>query len=82
MVSDRLARFGSSVFTEISVLARRHGAIDLGQGFPGWEGPAFVKAEAARALDAGDGATESPEDVGRLIDAVINALNQDAGGGS
>jgi hypothetical protein len=38
--------------------------------------------EAARALDAGDGATESPEDVGRLIDAVINALNQDAGGGS
>ncbi|MDH3308074.1 MAG: aminotransferase class I/II-fold pyridoxal phosphate-dependent enzyme [Acidimicrobiia bacterium] len=51
MVSDRLARFGSSVFTEISVLARRHGAIDLGQGFPGWEGPAFVKAEAARALE-------------------------------
>ena len=38
--------------------------------------------EAARALDAGDGATESPEDVGRLIDAVIKALDQDTGGGS
>ncbi len=51
MVSQRLARFGSTVFTEISALARKHGAIDLGQGFPGWEGPAFVKAEAARALE-------------------------------
>ncbi len=50
MVSRRLAKFGSSVFTEISDLARRHSAIDLGQGFPGWEGPDFVKAEAARAL--------------------------------
>lgn len=50
MVAERLARFGSTVFTEISTLARKHGAIDLGQGFPGWEGPAFVKAEAVRAV--------------------------------
>lgn len=50
MVASRLARFGSTVFTEISALAAAHGAVDLGQGYPGWEGPDFVKEAAITAI--------------------------------
>ncbi len=50
MVSERLRSFGSTVFTTITAMARRHGAVDLGQGYPSWEGPAFVKEAAVAAI--------------------------------
>lgn len=50
MVASRLAAFGSTIFTEISDAARAHGAVDLGQGYPSWEGPGFVKEAAVRAI--------------------------------
>ena len=51
--SDRLQSFGVTIFTEMSDLARKHGAINLGQGFPDWDGAEFVKEAAARATLAG-----------------------------
>lgn len=39
-----------TVFDRMSALARQHGAINLGQGFPDAPGPAPVIAAAARAL--------------------------------
>lgn len=48
--ASRLAPFGSTVFTEITAMAKRHGAVDLGQGYPSWEGPDFVKRAAAEAI--------------------------------
>lgn len=53
MVSERLKPFGSTIFTEISALARRHGATDLGQGYPTFEGPASVKEAAIDGLRNG-----------------------------
>lgn len=50
MVSSRLAPFGATVFTTITARAREVAAIDLGQGYPSWEGPDFVKDAAARAI--------------------------------
>lgn len=47
----RIRGFGTSVFTEMSRLAEEHGAVNLGQGFPDFDGPRFVK-EAARAAIA------------------------------
>jgi aspartate/methionine/tyrosine aminotransferase len=44
--------FGTSVFTEMSRLANQHAAINLGQGFPDFPGPAFVKEAAKAAIDA------------------------------
>lgn len=49
----RTAGFGTSIFTEISRLAVEHGAVNLGQGFPDFPAPAFVK-EAARAAISAD----------------------------
>lgn len=50
MTSSRLAPFGTTVFAEISALARAKGAIDLGQGRPDFDGPDFVKDAAAEAI--------------------------------
>jgi len=48
----RVRGFGTSVFTEMSRLAVAHGAVNLGQGFPDFAGPDFVKEAAKQAIDA------------------------------
>ncbi len=45
--------FGTTIFTEMSALAERTGAINLGQGFPDEDGPAEVLEAAHRALRDG-----------------------------
>lgn len=51
-VADRISGFGTSVFSEMSRLAVEHQAINLGQGFPDFAGPDFVKEAAAAAIAA------------------------------
>ena len=50
--ADRIQGFRPTVFTEMSELSARHGAVNLGQGFPDFPGPDFVKEAAKRAIDA------------------------------
>ena len=45
------ATMGMTIFEEMSGLARALGAINLGQGFPDDQGPAELRAAAARALE-------------------------------
>ena len=52
-VAARLRRFGQTVFSEITRLAVEHDAINLGQGFPNFDGPEFVRQAAAEAMKAG-----------------------------
>ncbi len=47
------AALRTTVFTEMSALAVRHGAVNLGQGFPDSEGPLDVREAAARAILGG-----------------------------
>jgi N-succinyldiaminopimelate aminotransferase len=49
----RLAAFGTSVFTEMTALAAHHDAVNLGQGYPDFDGPDFVKDAAIAAMRAG-----------------------------
>ncbi|WP_225565170.1 pyridoxal phosphate-dependent aminotransferase [Isoptericola luteus] len=42
-----------TIFAEMTVLANRTGAINLGQGFPDVDGPDYVKEAAKAAIDAG-----------------------------
>ncbi|MEM7801058.1 MAG: methionine aminotransferase [Chloroflexota bacterium] len=46
-MADRVQHFGTTIFTEMTALAREHNAINLGQGFPDFAAPNFIK-EAAR----------------------------------
>jgi aspartate/methionine/tyrosine aminotransferase len=43
----------TSIFAHMSGLSARHGAINLGQGFPDQDGPEPIRARAARALIEG-----------------------------
>ncbi len=52
-VSKRLQPFGVTIFAEMTALAQKHDAVNLGQGFPDWDGPDFVKEAAAASLAAG-----------------------------
>ncbi len=45
-----LAATGTTIFTVMSALAGKHGAINLGQGFPDTDGPEDVLQAAADAL--------------------------------
>jgi N-succinyldiaminopimelate aminotransferase len=49
----RVARFGTTVFSEFSALAAKHGAMNLGQGFPDFDGPEAIKEAAQRAIRDG-----------------------------
>ena len=51
----RLAPHVTSIFAEMSALANRLGAINLGQGFPDTDGPDELKAAAIRAITEGRG---------------------------
>ena len=53
-MSDRVAGFGTTIFTEINQLAAQHNALNLGQGKPDFDGPQDVIAAAVRALQSGD----------------------------
>lgn len=51
--SKRLAPFGVTIFTEMTSLAVEHDAINLGQGFPNWDGADFVKNAATASMAEG-----------------------------
>jgi len=48
-----LSSYGTTIFTVMSALAREHGAVNLGQGFPEGLEPAAVLRAAAEAAEAG-----------------------------
>src|SRR5690348_5028218 len=43
----------TTIFTHMSALAAKHGAINLGQGFPDEDGPLAIREAAAQALREG-----------------------------
>src|SRR5690606_29460111 len=53
LLAGRLRGFGSTIFAEMTRLAERTGAINLGQGFPTEDGPAFLLAAAREAILSG-----------------------------
>ena len=50
-----LAEFGETIFAEMSALAVRTNALNLGQGFPDTDGPDEVLQAAVTALTSGVG---------------------------
>ncbi len=53
MESQRVAGFGTTIFTEMSRLAAATGAVNLGQGFPDFDGPDEVRDAAVKAIAGG-----------------------------
>lgn len=54
LMSDRLSKYGSSIFDVIGAEVRkRPHVVNLGQGFPDFDGPDLVKEAAAKAMRDG-----------------------------
>ena len=53
MESERVSSFGTTIFTEMSRLALEVGAVNLGQGFPDFDGPPEVREAAIHAIRSG-----------------------------
>jgi len=51
--SERIGGLGTTIFAEMSALATRTGAVNLGQGFPDTDGPAAVIEAAVHAMRTG-----------------------------
>lgn len=64
MLVPRLEPFRSTVFAEMTELAVRHGAINLGQGFPDEDGPGAMLESAREAIASG--ANQYPPGAGRV----------------
>ena len=54
-LARRLRGFGTTIFSEMTRLAIEHGAVNLAQGFPDFDGPEFAKDAAIAAIRAGYG---------------------------
>jgi N-succinyldiaminopimelate aminotransferase len=50
-MARRVADFGTTIFSEINVLAREYGAVNLGQGAPDFDAPPEVLAAAVAAVN-------------------------------
>jgi N-succinyldiaminopimelate aminotransferase len=67
----RLDGLGTTIFTEMSALAARTGAINLGQGFPDTDGPPSVIEAAVAALRGGENQYAPLPGVPALREAVL-----------
>jgi aspartate/methionine/tyrosine aminotransferase len=52
-LADRVGHFSESVIREMTRLAARHGALNLGQGMPDFESPQAIKDAACQAIQDG-----------------------------
>ncbi|KAK9713856.1 hypothetical protein RND81_06G055100 [Saponaria officinalis] len=78
-VAKRLEKFKTTIFTQMSQLAIKHGAINLGQGYPNFDGPEFVKAAAIQAINEGNNQYARGYGVPDLNCAVAERFNKDTG---
>lgn len=70
LLNARLAGFGTTIFAEMTALATRTGAINLGQGFPDTDGPRQMLDAAKAAIDAGRNQYPPGPGVPELLEAV------------
>ncbi|CAK8566375.1 unnamed protein product [Lathyrus sativus] len=78
-VAKRLEKFKATIFTQISVLAIKHGAVNLGQGFPNFDGPEFVKEAAIQAIRDGKNQYAPGHGFPDLNIAIAERFKEDTG---
>ncbi len=49
-MASRVAKMQPTIFTSMTELAIKHGAVNLGQGFPDFDPPDFIRDAALEAL--------------------------------
>jgi methionine aminotransferase len=72
MVTSKLPKVGTTIFTVMSQLAAEHGAVNLGQGFPDFHVPARLVDELARAMRDGHNQYAPMTGIPRLRNAIAD----------
>ncbi|MGB8377954.1 MAG: pyridoxal phosphate-dependent aminotransferase [Rhodanobacteraceae bacterium] len=52
-IETKLPKVGTTIFTVMSQLAHKHDAVNLGQGFPDFDGPQALRDALTRAMNSG-----------------------------
>ncbi|MCQ4166502.1 pyridoxal phosphate-dependent aminotransferase [Tahibacter harae] len=52
-IQTKLPKVGTTIFTVMSQLAQQHNAVNLGQGFPDFDGPQALRDALAAAMNSG-----------------------------
>lgn len=52
-IQTKLPKVGTTIFTVMSQLAQQHNAVNLGQGFPDFDGPQSLRDALAEAMNTG-----------------------------
>lgn len=71
-----LRPYGTSIFTEMSALARAHNAVDLSQGFPDFDGPEAIRKVAADAIMRGPNQYVPTQGIPELRRAVAGKMKR------
>ena len=78
-VNSRLKPFGATIFAEMTALAVKHGAFNLGQGAPDFDGPEFVKEAAIKAIRDGRGQYARMTGLPELTKAIAERFEKTSG---
>lgn len=71
-LSEKLSGFGASIFGEMTALAVSTGAINLGQGFPDYNGPAEVLHLAQQEIASGNNQYPPGRGMAELREAIAH----------
>lgn len=76
VLNRALVPFGTTIFTEMSQLAVERQAVNLGQGFPDFAGPGFIKDAACRAIQEDHNQYARMAGVPALTEAIARKVEQ------
>ena len=74
LLESKLPRVGTTIFTVMSQLAAQHGAVNLGQGFPDFDGPPELRDALTRAMAEGRNQYAPMPGIAPLRDAIARKI--------
>ncbi len=77
--AERIRGFGTTIFAEMTELAVAHGAVNLGQGFPNFPCPDFLKEAARKAIYGDQNQYARSAGTPHLVKVLARELSQEFG---
>lgn len=78
-MADRVRGFGVTIFAEMTALALKHAAVNLGQGYPDFPAPEFVKRAACEAVMRDENQYTRSAGHPKLVEAIAKLWQRDWG---
>ena len=76
MPSAKWSRFGTSIFSVMTMAAMRNGSINLAQGFPNFDGPDAIKDAAIAAIRGNSNQYAHSHGIPKLRELLANRMNK------